>query len=112
MKWEVLTRRTEEPKLTWLEKRLNENEIPCLRSGYSFHAPILKVPEQYLAAAWEILGPVDHIPDDDPQFTCNTKPFECNGCENCCGDDCTGCDYCYEDDTPMGMGWIGKDGQP
>jgi hypothetical protein len=66
--WVLFTKRTEDPKLAWLERRLAEAGIPSRRDGYSFHAPILKVPEQCLDKAWAILEPVDDIPDADPQW--------------------------------------------
>ena len=66
-KFVMFTKRTEEPKLGWLEERLDEAGIPHRRNGSSFHAPILEVEEEHLSAAWEILTPVDDIPDDDPR---------------------------------------------
>ena len=70
-KWYTLTRRTEEPKLSWLEARLTEAEIPNRRNGETRNAPILEVPGDNWDAAWDILIPVDDIPDDDPQFVVN-----------------------------------------
>lgn len=67
--WVLFTKRTESPKLAWLEHQLDEAGIPHRRNGSSFHAPILEVPENRLGAAWSILDPVDDIPDDDPMFT-------------------------------------------
>jgi hypothetical protein len=64
----VFTRRTNDPKLRWLQDRLDEKGIPNWRDGKSFHAPILKVRECDLDAAWEILSPIDDVPDDDPQW--------------------------------------------
>ena len=66
--WATFTRRTEDPKLAWLERELDKREIPHKRDGRSFHAPILKVPKGNLDAAWEILAPLDDVNDDDPQF--------------------------------------------
>lgn len=67
-KWVRFTKRTNDPKLTWLEHRLAEAGIPSKRDGYSWHAPILAVPESKFDAAWAILTPVDDIEDDDPLF--------------------------------------------
>lgn len=64
----LFTKRTEDPKLAWLERQLDAAGIPHKRDGYSWHAPILKVHEDQLDAAWEILTPVDDIPDDDPRW--------------------------------------------
>lgn len=65
----MFTKRTNDPKLSWLEKRLTEAGIPNRRAeNPSFHAPILEVPRDKLHDAWEILEPVDDIADDDPQF--------------------------------------------
>lgn len=70
----TFTRRTDDPKLAYLESRLTEAEIPHQRNGSSFHAPILEVPEDRLEAAWAILGEnmdgtrLDDIEDDNPMF--------------------------------------------
>lgn len=66
--WTMFTRRTEDPKLSWLERQLDKAEIPHRRNGESFHAPILEVPFNKLEAAWRILEPVDDVPDDDPRW--------------------------------------------
>jgi hypothetical protein len=66
--WEQFTKRTNEPKLSWLEGQLTAHGIPHRRNGESFHAPILEVPPDHLPAAWAILTPVDDVPDDDPRF--------------------------------------------
>lgn len=69
MPWATFTRRTDDPKLAWLEERLAERGIPSRRRGRSFHAPVLEVPEEHLDAAWALLTPeVDELPDDDPAF--------------------------------------------
>lgn len=68
MKWVTFTRRTEDPKLSWLESQLSSAGILNRRKGHSFHAPILEVPSDELEHAWEILTPVDDIPDDDPRW--------------------------------------------
>ena len=69
MNWVMFTKRTDDPKLSWLERALERVGIPSRRNGSSFHAPILEVPEEKLDAAWEILTPVDDVPDDDERFT-------------------------------------------
>lgn len=66
--WVVLCKRTEDPKLLWLEHRLADKGIKFRRRGYSFHAPILEVQQQDEEAAWEILRPVDDLPDDLPRW--------------------------------------------
>jgi hypothetical protein len=67
-KWVRLTKRTNNPKLAWLQKRLAEAGIASRRNGRSFHAPIMEVRMKDLEDAWEILRPIDDIPDDDKQF--------------------------------------------
>lgn len=76
MSWVLFTKRTDDPKLSWLERRLDEALIPHRRNGYSWHAPILEVPDDCLDHAWAILTPVDDIPDDDPMFEPDPKEFE------------------------------------
>lgn len=66
--WVTFTRRTEDPKLGWLERQLDQRGIPSRRKGHTWHAPILEVQECDLDRAWAILDPVDDIADDDPQF--------------------------------------------
>lgn len=66
--WVQLCKRTEDPKLTWLEQQLTASGIPSRRHGHSFHGPILEVRQWDEDKAWEILTPVDDIEDDDPQF--------------------------------------------
>jgi len=78
--WGTLCRRTEDPKLAYIENWLDSVGIPNRRNGESFHAPILEVPEQHLNKAWELLDDLieqddgtvirfDDIDDDDPMFT-------------------------------------------
>jgi hypothetical protein len=67
--WVMFTKRTEDPKLAWLERQLAEAGIPSRRNGTSFHGPILEVHPADLDRAWEILTPVDDLEDDDPRFT-------------------------------------------
>lgn len=66
--WVTFTRRTEDPKLAWLERQLDAAGIDCRRHGETFHAPILQVRALDLDRAWAILTPVDDVPDDDPRF--------------------------------------------
>lgn len=67
--WTMFTKRTEDPKLAWLERQLDEKGIPHRRNGYSFHAPIMEVPTSRLDEAWELLPlEIDDLPDDDPRF--------------------------------------------
>ncbi len=68
-KWPTLCKRTEDPKLGWLERRLAEKGLRSRRRGESLHAPILKVHPDDEDAALEILDPVDHIPDHYKRFT-------------------------------------------
>lgn len=72
----MLTKRTDNPKLAWLERRLREMGVPTRRNGESFHAPIMEVPEEHAQKAWDFLGSkfdesgqtVDDVEDDDPVF--------------------------------------------
>jgi hypothetical protein len=78
MTWETFTRRTNDPKLAYIEHLLTLNSIPHRRNGESWHAPILEVPTgEFLNRAWELLSlplspvdarPLDDVPDDDPFF--------------------------------------------
>lgn len=67
-KWVQFTKRTEDPKLSWLEAQLSFAGIAHRRAGASAHAPILEVAQSREADAWEILGPVDDMRDDLPRF--------------------------------------------
>lgn len=67
-KWETLCKRTNNPKLAWLERKLADAGIASRRNGRSFYAPILEVQEADYSAACDILNKVDNIPDDHPQF--------------------------------------------
>ena len=66
--WEILCKRTNDPKLSWLERKLDEAGISHRRNGHSWHAPILEVLKTQIDQAWKILPPVDDIPDDDEMF--------------------------------------------
>ena len=64
----MFTKRTNDPKLSWIEKELSRNGIKSRRNGFSFHAPILEVDEADFDRAWEILDPIDDISDDDERW--------------------------------------------
>ena len=66
--WTQLTRRTNPNKLTWLVRALERVGIPCRLNGETFHAPVLEVDKSQFDRAWEVLGPVDELADDDPMF--------------------------------------------
>jgi len=68
-RWVQFTKRTEDPKLAWLECKLALRGIPSKRAGFSFHAPILEVPEEYEKAAQKILSyHIDNMPDNAKMF--------------------------------------------
>ena len=77
MGWVQYTKRTNDPKLAWLESELERRGIPSRRKGESWHAPILQVPEEHLETAWNLLNEdvfgdgerFDDIEDDDPVFS-------------------------------------------
>jgi len=74
--WTTFTRRTEDPKLAFIESLLTQRGIPHRRNGESWHAPILEVPESHIHLAWGLLSEdvfgdgqtLDDIDDDDPIF--------------------------------------------
>lgn len=74
--WYMLCKRTNDPKLAWVEAHLQDMGIQTRRSGHSFHAPILEVPvehadaaEAFLASGWKRTRfTVDDIRDDHPDF--------------------------------------------
>jgi hypothetical protein len=66
--WVLFCKRTNDPKLAWLQARLDEAGVVNRRNGESWHAPILEVPRGKLETAHIILDPIDDIPDDDPRF--------------------------------------------
>lgn len=83
MKWDTLCKRTNDPKLSFIEHALDLRGIPHRRDGESWHAPILQVPEENLDAAGGMLSesarqshdlPVrfgvclDDVPDDHECF--------------------------------------------
>jgi hypothetical protein len=51
LKWVRFTKRTDDPKLAYLERRLDGMGVPHRRNGFSFHAPIMEVPEAFLERA-------------------------------------------------------------
>lgn len=77
MTWVTYCKRTEDPKLAFIEKMLAERGIESRRNGHSWHAPILEVDESDLDAAWAMLNEdvfgdgqrLDDIEDDDFVFT-------------------------------------------
>jgi hypothetical protein len=77
--WTTFCRRTNDPKLRYIERRLDDLGILHQRNGESFHAPILEVPEDRLDEAWAILSEtvglddsvvaiLDELDDDHPFF--------------------------------------------
>lgn len=62
------TKRTNDPKLQWLEMQFKHYGIECRRQGESWHAPILQIRHKDREAAGTILRSVDDIPDDDPRW--------------------------------------------
>jgi hypothetical protein len=64
----TLTRRTNDPKLAYLEFLLDEAGIPSRRNGESAHAPILEVDQRFIDDAWALLDPIDNDNDDDPRY--------------------------------------------
>jgi hypothetical protein len=67
-KWVTFCKRTEDPKLAYIEYMLENEGITCRRNGSSFHAPILQVYDRDEEKAWDILATIDDIADDDPLF--------------------------------------------
>lgn len=75
MNFITFTRRTNEPKLHWLELQLDQVGIKSRRNGESFHAPILEVDGERLDDALEILYPVDEIDDNDPRWDLEIEEY-------------------------------------
>lgn len=67
-KYILFTKRTDEPKLSWVLRECKAAGLRVRKSGWSFHAPCSWVHPDDNTAAWEILTPIDDIPDDDPRF--------------------------------------------
>jgi hypothetical protein len=84
MTWTMLCKRTNDPKLAWIQQQLQARGIPSRRQGDSWHAPILQVPDEHVDAAWAFLGErwkrtryiVDDIRDEHPDFAGATEPRE------------------------------------
>jgi hypothetical protein len=83
MKFETLCKRTEDPKLSYIESILTNKGIYHRRLGESFHAPILEVSSNKADEAWQVLNlqgrkdlnlavsfgvDLDSIPDDHQCF--------------------------------------------
>ncbi len=75
VKWVLLLKRTDDPKFTYIKKRLEAMGIPTKVGGGSFHASkTLDVPEKYESKAWKLLNEkvgrktLDDIDDDDEMF--------------------------------------------
>jgi len=69
IEWVTFLRRTEEPKLCFIENALSKKRIPWRRKGHSFHAPVLEVPKDKQDAAWKVLTTrLDNTRDDHPKF--------------------------------------------
>ena len=66
--WEQFTKRTNNPKLSWVLSKCKAAGLRVLLDGKSFHAPISYVHRDDYSKAWEILGPIDNTPDDSPEF--------------------------------------------
>ena len=64
----LLCKRTNDPKLAWLEETFRREGIRVRRDGESYHAPLLWVHPDEEDAALAILTPIDDIPDDDPRW--------------------------------------------
>ena len=75
-RWVLFTKRTEDPKLAWIERELAARGIPSRRNGSSFHAPILEVHEADHERADALLQErlprrrrtIDDMPDDHASF--------------------------------------------
>lgn len=77
----TLTRRTDGPKLAYLEKRLTEANVPFIREGHTGNHPVLKVSAEteHYRAALDIIDeevefngemtPIDSLPNDHPMFS-------------------------------------------
>jgi hypothetical protein len=74
MNWIQLTRRTNNPKLTWLRSELAELGIATRINGSSCHAPIMEVQEWNHDAAMDALAVVDDMPDNHMQFVWHPYP--------------------------------------
>lgn len=74
--WTRLCKRTNDPKLSYIEGWLDSLGIRHRRNGHSFHAPILEVPSADHDRAYTTIllahdseyTIFDDRPDDDPMF--------------------------------------------
>jgi hypothetical protein len=80
--WEPLCRRTDDPKLAYIEEWLDLLGIPHRRNGRSYHAPILEVAEEDHDRAYQAIlmcptryGIFDDIPDNHYRFVLNNPPW-------------------------------------
>lgn len=80
MDFKLLTQLTKDPKLSYLEWRLDCIGIKHRRNGESFHAPILEVEARNIEAALSLLDEkhgnvtIGEIEDDDPMFANWSRP--------------------------------------
>jgi hypothetical protein len=74
IKYAMLCKRTNYPKLGYVIHKLKEQGIACRLFGESWHAPILEVDRSKLGEAWQVLGEkhgryaLDDVRDDHPKF--------------------------------------------
>lgn len=66
--WVRFTKRTNDPKLSWLLRKCQEKGLRVKVEGESRHAPISWVHRDDYYAAAGILAPVDSSPDDARKF--------------------------------------------
>ena len=66
--FKLFTKRTENPKLSWLMGECKAAGLRVFIEGQSAHAPCSFVHRDDFDAAWKILGPVDAVRDDAPRF--------------------------------------------
>ena len=126
--WVTLCKRTEDPKLSYIERLLTQCAIPHKRSGESWHAPILYVPKAFETIAESVLAQpakkaygirtrlgvsLDDVPDSHRDFR-GYQPSdyipECDGAPPC--EECAACNDQEDPNDYQGMGWVGSDGRP
>lgn len=66
--WLQFTKRTEDPKLSWVLAKCEAAGLRTFIEGASWHAPVSYVHRDDYEAAWGILGPIDNIRDNAPRF--------------------------------------------
>ena len=126
--WVIFTKRTDAPKLNFLECKLTEGKIPHKRDGESWHAPILMVPAEYIPAAEMMLAKnarksyglrvrhgisLDDVPDDHRDFEGYQAHDWIPDCDG--NPPCEECSECLEQESPddyRGMGWVDQYGRP